>query len=1256
MTYRLRSSLLFIAALFGLLSCAGPQTSGQKTDAQKAASNNGQGSAVDVTVGGEHACALHASGRVSCWGRNHLGQLGDASTSDRFWAAPVDGLEDATKVVAGAAHTCALRETGQVLCWGATLFGLSGDGGDWRIERRVPAATTPTPVSGANGYLRQMWWQEVSNTPGRPPHRLEGIIDISAGDSQTCAVHQSGAIVCWGNYQADARVPIHHPVNLSAVPNPLPVYTDIRDATRVFVTQAHDAPPQYCALRKSGQVTCWTRSSIPSPIGFHSRPFAPISALYPLKGPKLRALALKNQCSLGGDDLMRCTEAKPPEYVDDATLAALANQACVALRDGRVVCAAQLFDDFFTTQRGDASARKSEPEPVLIEELWSATKVAVGGTHKLLASFDSPYKHDLKYGAELSPIRAPFACAVLKNGALKCWGNNAYGQIGQIPEATPAAPAMRANQVLFEKPAGVPYLATNAYPTSLAAPPNPSQAEYAKQAKSDPSSINFENCPTTLDSGPRDAPNQLELRSRGDTRRFFLDDVALIAQANTMMIILPKIRFRSGRDHFDSLALQFRVQLDGEPKAGDRLPVLVAPEVQFLRLGCFPMPSTYRGTLQIKRVRMPKTGDNIGFMAGTLELFAGSKEFGAITLEFETSSFGTRTAIPDEEVSIPSSANYIITRDGTQNHAEMGKASYDGTQRLLNIWLSKRVENAAATGASAPQLRPIFGMEFRDIDLKPGIYQFAPNPFLVNGERQYRVLELKKDASGHLRGAYYILTRPFTTYKKSAHDDASSLRVPHDPILIQREPPKGSQFSIELSTLALDPSDKVAEFSLKHLVRTPRLKNHIAYQNSFGVAENPGNAKPMRLRESQRHVGSLLFGKFVKAHGEPQDTEGLSAGTSKFPAPLYHHQVEPTRRDGKTLLSIRQDVFYYTPHYFTRTDSIIDHDFYGHKRILVDPETLRPQQTRMRLPAGYSERLSTLYAQRFDVRVDWHPEQVDIQVENTTRGKDRFTLHLPAGIPVYDIGQTLHLLPNLPLKPGYQTFWKALSIEPIRSLPFPTLGRMNGENLPEFRVWPRLLDVRFKAEGVEQLEKNGASIATLRTTIRILDGRSSFEATVWLAQHAPHRIVAYQSTHFPMWVIDADEMAPALTERIAHYAALRAPSRSNISAMRDFLDAYRTCSPATIQYNPNTNYPAKKAYLSYTYKILGAHKNACRMQIHATLFKKDILELSATCSLPSGHPFEALEERLITQGLVGIDAQISCEGSLVDYLKKGGQL
>src|SRR5690554_572357 len=142
MTYRLRSSLLFIAALFGLLSCAGPQTSGQKTDAQKAASNNGQGSAVDVTVGGEHACALHASGRVSCWGRNHLGQLGDASTSDRFWAAPVDGLEDATKVVAGAAHTCALRETGQVLCWGATLFGLSGDGGDWRIERRVPAHDT----------------------------------------------------------------------------------------------------------------------------------------------------------------------------------------------------------------------------------------------------------------------------------------------------------------------------------------------------------------------------------------------------------------------------------------------------------------------------------------------------------------------------------------------------------------------------------------------------------------------------------------------------------------------------------------------------------------------------------------------------------------------------------------------------------------------------------------------------------------------------------------------------------------------------------------------------------------------------------------------------------------------------------------------------------------------------------------------------------------------------------------------------------
>ena len=49
----------------------------------------------DVTAvagGGFHTCAAIAGGAVSCWGSNDSGQLGDGTTTDRAWPAPVAGV------------------------------------------------------------------------------------------------------------------------------------------------------------------------------------------------------------------------------------------------------------------------------------------------------------------------------------------------------------------------------------------------------------------------------------------------------------------------------------------------------------------------------------------------------------------------------------------------------------------------------------------------------------------------------------------------------------------------------------------------------------------------------------------------------------------------------------------------------------------------------------------------------------------------------------------------------------------------------------------------------------------------------------------------------------------------------------------------------------------------------------------------------------------------------------------------------------
>ena len=94
----------------------------------------GIGDAVDVSVGSAHVCALRRGGKVSCWGSNAWGEIGDGHYTgmgaDRRRPKPVEvvGLEDAVEVAAGTTHTCAVRKTGQVVCWGGNLWGERGDG------------------------------------------------------------------------------------------------------------------------------------------------------------------------------------------------------------------------------------------------------------------------------------------------------------------------------------------------------------------------------------------------------------------------------------------------------------------------------------------------------------------------------------------------------------------------------------------------------------------------------------------------------------------------------------------------------------------------------------------------------------------------------------------------------------------------------------------------------------------------------------------------------------------------------------------------------------------------------------------------------------------------------------------------------------------------------------------------------------------------------------------------------------------------
>ena len=107
-----------------------------------------------IAAGRRHACALSDLGRVSCWGNNSSGQLGDGTEIDR--PAPVDvaGLDEKVVIVtAGDQHTCVLTNANEVKCWGANDLGQLGDGTtEFRPTAAAaitfqPSGATQTPVA-----------------------------------------------------------------------------------------------------------------------------------------------------------------------------------------------------------------------------------------------------------------------------------------------------------------------------------------------------------------------------------------------------------------------------------------------------------------------------------------------------------------------------------------------------------------------------------------------------------------------------------------------------------------------------------------------------------------------------------------------------------------------------------------------------------------------------------------------------------------------------------------------------------------------------------------------------------------------------------------------------------------------------------------------------------------------------------------------------------------------------------------------------
>ena len=107
-----------------------------------------------MTAGEDHLCAIFQDSSLQCWGGNSFGQLGDGTSTDRLTMTPV-GLDDgrtAVSVSAGKSHTCAIQDNGELVCWGRNNFGQLGGGSNGLSQLPIEAGLSGVPLQVSTGY------------------------------------------------------------------------------------------------------------------------------------------------------------------------------------------------------------------------------------------------------------------------------------------------------------------------------------------------------------------------------------------------------------------------------------------------------------------------------------------------------------------------------------------------------------------------------------------------------------------------------------------------------------------------------------------------------------------------------------------------------------------------------------------------------------------------------------------------------------------------------------------------------------------------------------------------------------------------------------------------------------------------------------------------------------------------------------------------------------------------------------------------
>ncbi len=218
---------------------------------------------------------------------------------------------------------------------------------------------------------------------------------ISAAQYQTCVVLRDGSVACWGNSPdgiANHDIPVTVDAGVDAqcssdgmtgqvimVGSTPGVVPCVSSAVMVAAGQATN-----CALISDGSIRCWG---------------------YGFTG------ALGNGNVDGPIEEQTGGMVGPVEVsnIHTAVAVSVTQSACALLADGTVEC----WGPNMSGELGNGTTERSYV-PVLVQDLSNASAVAIGGPN----------------GNHECETCVGYACAVLSNGTVECWGQDQYGELG----------------------------------------------------------------------------------------------------------------------------------------------------------------------------------------------------------------------------------------------------------------------------------------------------------------------------------------------------------------------------------------------------------------------------------------------------------------------------------------------------------------------------------------------------------------------------------------------------------------------------------------------------------------------------------------------------------------------------------------------------------------------------------------------------------------------------------------------------------